>query len=229
MQNMNYSRKFKNKYRIQSARLLEYDYSSDGAYFITICTKTREHFFGKIIEGVIQLSEMGKIVADEWQKTEKIRKNITLGEWVVMPNHFHGILIVDNKNNPRRDVLVKRLQTKREDINKTLIYQQTYLKKNKTKHMCPNGDVLPKRLYKNDNEHNGKNLKMSKISPTKNSISVAIRFFKRQTTIRLRKLNPLFVWQSRFHDHIIRNDKEFKKISEYIKENPMKWENDCYF
>ncbi|MFH1187862.1 MAG: transposase [bacterium] len=90
--------KFRGKYRIESARLKGYDYSSDGAYFITICTKNREHFFGEIINQEIKLSEIGEIVRNEWMRTPEIRENVILDEWVIMPNHLHGIICIDNSN-----------------------------------------------------------------------------------------------------------------------------------
>src|SRR5512135_1100423 len=83
---------FKNKYRIESARLRGYDYSSPGLYFVTICTKNRVSYFGDVVNGKMELSPMGNIVADEWQKTPDIRANVQLDEWVVMPNHLHGII-----------------------------------------------------------------------------------------------------------------------------------------
>ena len=83
---------FKNKYRIESARLRGYDYSSPGLYFVTICTKNRECFFGDVVNGEMDLSPIGDIVADEWQKTPQVRANVQLDEWVVMPNHLHGAI-----------------------------------------------------------------------------------------------------------------------------------------
>ena len=79
-----------------SIRLKGYDYSSNGAYFITICVKNRECIFGEIINGEMYLNDYGKIVSEEWLKTEKVRKNIIIDEFVIMPNHFHGIIIIDN-------------------------------------------------------------------------------------------------------------------------------------
>ena len=89
-------RKFKNKYRIKSSRYNGYDYAQNGYYFVTICTDEKQHFFGKIVNGGMVLNKIGEIVANEWQKTEIIRKNVFLDEWIVMPNHMHGILIIDN-------------------------------------------------------------------------------------------------------------------------------------
>ena len=94
--------KFRGKYRISSARLKNYDYSRNGAYFITIVSANRENYFGKIIDKKMILSEMGKIAWNEWFKTPEIRPdmNIVLDAFVVMPNHIHGIIFIgDNKYN----------------------------------------------------------------------------------------------------------------------------------
>lgn len=81
---------YTNKYRIESARCSTWDYTSNGTYFVTICTKNRQCFFGDGVDGEMNLSEIGAIVAEEWQKTAQIRPNVQLGAWVVMPNHFQG-------------------------------------------------------------------------------------------------------------------------------------------
>ena len=87
--NRNY---FKNKYLVNSVRLYGYDYSAEGYYFFTVCTKNRKCFLGEVKRGTIGLSEIGCVVWEEWYKTEKIRKNIRLDEFIVMPNHIHGII-----------------------------------------------------------------------------------------------------------------------------------------
>jgi len=76
----------------RSIRLQHYDYSSVGAYFVTICTFERECLFGEVVDNDICLNGMGQIVQDEWLRTAEMRKNIILDEFVVMPNHFHGII-----------------------------------------------------------------------------------------------------------------------------------------
>jgi REP element-mobilizing transposase RayT len=78
----------------RSIRLQGYDYSQAGSYFVTICTQGRECLFGDIVDGEMRLNDTGRIVADEWIKTAEIRDEIELDEWVVMPNHFHGILVL---------------------------------------------------------------------------------------------------------------------------------------
>ncbi|MCW3094256.1 MAG: hypothetical protein JWP81_5325 [Ferruginibacter sp.] len=90
------SRKYKNKYRIPSARLKNWDYGSNAAYFVTICTKQRKHFFGEIVDEKMQLNALGEIAEREWIKSVALRPdmNLELGEFTVMPNHFHGIMII---------------------------------------------------------------------------------------------------------------------------------------
>ena len=75
-----------------SIRLKDYDYSQAGVYFITTCVCRRECLFGEIVNGKMELNAIGRIVVEEWTKTENIRKNVILDEFVVMPNHFHGIM-----------------------------------------------------------------------------------------------------------------------------------------
>lgn len=80
----------------QSVRLKAYDYSQTGAYFITLCAYNRECRFGKITEGKMTVNEYGAIVEEEWVKSPEIRKEIKLDEYVVMPNHIHGIIWIGN-------------------------------------------------------------------------------------------------------------------------------------
>ena len=103
------SERYKNKYRIESSRLQGFDYSQNGMYFVTICTKDREHLFGCVENGRMVLNEIGEIVKEEILQTPIIRENIRLDEWVIMPNHLHIILEILYKigtpvETPRRGV-----------------------------------------------------------------------------------------------------------------------------
>ena len=95
---------FKTKYRIESNRLNDWDYSTPCWYFVTICTKNFKCWFGEIINGDVILNDNGKIVKEEWLKTKEIRLNVDLDYYVIMPNHFHGILIIKDVETSRRDV-----------------------------------------------------------------------------------------------------------------------------
>ena len=86
---------YKNKYRIPSARAQWWDYSADAAYYVTICTKDRTPHFGKVVDGVMQLSEIGGMVQQYWLEIPVHFPFVLLDEYVVMPNHLHGILVID--------------------------------------------------------------------------------------------------------------------------------------
>jgi REP element-mobilizing transposase RayT len=84
------------KHHRRSVRLRGYDYSSMGAYFITLCVHNQNCLLGEIADGIMQLSPLGAIVRSEWITTGQIRPRIQVDVFVVMPNHFHGILVIDN-------------------------------------------------------------------------------------------------------------------------------------
>ena len=83
-------------YGRHSIRLTGFDYSQNGYYFITICTYEREYLFGKISDNKMALNQLGEIIKEEWLNTEKIRKNVKIGKFKIMPNHIHGIIIINN-------------------------------------------------------------------------------------------------------------------------------------
>jgi putative transposase len=85
----------------RSIRLDHYDYSKNGAYFITVCTFQREHLFGEVADGIMRLNEAGQIVEDEWCQTARVRPYITLDAFVVMPNHFHGLFVIEERAEQR--------------------------------------------------------------------------------------------------------------------------------
>lgn len=92
------SEKFNTKYRIPSARFKNWDYRSNGIYFITICTQNRECFFGKIDNGKMALNTIGNLAQEYWLEIPLHFSFVELGPFVVMPNHLHGVLII-NKND----------------------------------------------------------------------------------------------------------------------------------
>ena len=86
--------KFMDKYRIPSARLPNWDYANPGSYFITICTKDRIEYFGEIVNEKMIYTPVGAIADVLWSEIRNHTKNVELGEYTVMPNHVHGILIL---------------------------------------------------------------------------------------------------------------------------------------
>jgi len=85
------------KYNRRSIRLNGYDYSKSGYYFVTICVNNRYHLFGEIVKKKMLLNKFGKIAEREWQRTEILRTNFKIDEFIVMPNHLHGIIVITNK------------------------------------------------------------------------------------------------------------------------------------
>ena len=207
------SEKFKGKYRNESARLQNWDYGSDAAYFITICTKDREHFFGEIQNGQMQVSPAGAIAYVLWNEIKNHAKNVELGEFVVMPNHVHGILILNNG----RDVACN---VPTESDTET-----------DTKSDVDGTDVDGTDVDGTDVACNvpTQNEQMAAISPKPNTVSTIIRSYKSAVTKYCNRLELPFAWQSRFHDHIIRDEKSFHRISEYIINNPLNWKEDKFY
>ncbi|MCE5272148.1 transposase, partial [bacterium] len=79
----------------RSVRLPEYDYASPGAYLVTICTAVKSDLFGNVLaDGTMELNGCGRIVREEWLRTAELRTNVDLDEYVIMPDHFHGIVIL---------------------------------------------------------------------------------------------------------------------------------------
>lgn len=199
--------RFNNKYRIASARAEWWDYGWNGAYFITICTQNREHFFGEINDGKMNLSSLGVIADILWHEIPNHSKFVELGDFVVMPNHIHGILIL-NKPDGANDNVVSGSHTDTDtDTVETL-----------------HATSLPTQPMKQSD----KNHTMAKISPKSNSVSTIIRSYKSAVTKHANRLGLENGWQTRFHDHIIRDDAEYQRISDYILNNPANWEDDKF-
>ncbi len=87
---------FKNKYRIPTFRLQKWDYSRNGYYFVTICVKNLDSVFGRFEHGKMILSDIGKIAEQCWREIPVHFPFVILDEFIIMPNHVHGIILIDN-------------------------------------------------------------------------------------------------------------------------------------
>lgn len=208
-------KKFNNKYRIPSSRLASWDYSHPGFYFITICTKNRKHFFGEIKNDEMYLNETG-IIADKcWAEIPDHFQNTTLGEFVVMPNHIHGIIIIDGSVETGHALSVDKNKTGTDLENRDLeipVLQNPVLP-NETGHALS----LPIQTHFRFRNQG------------KNTISAMVGSFKSAVTKLSRPVNPGFEWQTRFHDHIVRSHDDFLRISNYILNNPANWNSDKFY
>lgn len=91
--------KYENKYRIATARAIWWNYGWNGAYFVTICTKNKVHYFGHIQNGLMCLNEMGQIAHQCWLDIPAHFPFVQLGAFVIMPNHVHGIIVIDKTDD----------------------------------------------------------------------------------------------------------------------------------
>lgn len=202
---------YRNKYRIKSTRLEKWDYRWNAAYFITICTADRKHYFGEIRNGKMEFSPVGVIADILWHTIPNHASYVELGNFVVMPNHIHGILILNNPEIPKKENGNDSLGNHPHDAVQTL---------HATSPQYPDSQDHP--------QHPQKHSQMAQISPKSNSISTIIRSYKSATSKHAHRLGFEFEWQTRFHDHIIRDDIAFHNISNYIKNNPTSWKEDKF-
>ena len=166
-------------------------------YFVTICTQNFVEWFGVVNNEKMDLNKMGEIANSCWTKIPNHFPNVELDEYIIMSNHIHGIIGIndisrDADHNESNDKMKSRTNSRR--------------------------DVACNVSTSN---------RMSKISPKPNSLSVIIRSFKSAVTKLIRKShNPNFAWQPRFYDHVIRNENSLEKIQNYILLNPKNWDLD---
>ena len=104
-------------YNRRTIRLKEFDYSQIGYYYITICTLDRSKLFGRIIDNKMILNEYGIIAHTEWKRTADIRINVELDEFIIMPDHIHGIIIINNRRGVMPYALKNKTHTKSENGN----------------------------------------------------------------------------------------------------------------
>jgi REP element-mobilizing transposase RayT len=197
------SEKFQNKYRIESVRAAWWDYGWSGAYFITICTANRTPFFGEIKDNKMQLSPMGLLADVFWHEIKNHAENVELGAFVVMPNHVHGILILD----------------KPEIVSSTESTTPVNVETRHALSLHHHQQSPAQQRFQNQ----GKNTVSSIIGSYKSAVT------KHANRMGLKHEEESFGWQSRFHDHIIRNDNEYQRINDYIENNPANWNNDTFF
>jgi putative transposase len=187
----------------RSVRLKEYDYSQAGAYFVTIVAHQREFLFGEIVNAGMQLNKIGKIVQWEWLEISKRLPYIELGTFMVMPNHFHGIIFIH------------------EDVGAT---RQGQARTNPSKE--PSQAITPVSI-------GGSPLRAGDVGTPRGtksaSLGAIIAQFKSRVTKRIWKI-PEFknksIWQRNYHEHIIRDETDLQNKTDYIEANPLLWEQD---
>jgi putative transposase len=192
----------------RSIRLKDCDYSQAGAYFVTICTEDRECLF-RDITGEMKVNDAGRMIQKWWNESAAKFKNIELDESVIMPNHFHGIIVIVGAALCGRPGLGGH-------------------------HGLGGRPGLGSHPEMDGQWKTGQQREIGqphRVAPTVGDI---IDWFKTMTTneyIRNVRQNnwtpfPGKLWQRNYYEHIIRSEIELNKIREYIINNPLKWETD---
>ena len=207
--------KFKGKYKIESNRLRGWDYSSDALYFITIVTANREWYFGEIVKGEMIANNFGKIAIDEWYQSFEIRQELYLDEFILMPNHLHAIVKLENNKTGETDGRSER------PFGSTITPR-------------PFGSTITPRPFGYTTSIPQPFIRKPKsissfVAGYKSAVINQIDDLIDENKMDIKKFNrnnPL--WQSNYHDHIIRNDTAYRRIKNYIINNPKNWDNDKF-
>ncbi len=185
-----------NRLHRRSIRLPDFDYTQAGAYYITVCTYNRGCIFGEILRGEMFLNDMGRIVVDEWEQTMNKRANVELDEFIMMPNHLHGIVIITQPFQQRDDIGVGIRRG-------VLQYAPT------TPKYAPN----PPNKLQSPSQTIGAIVRGFKSATT-----------KRINELRQSPRQP--VWQRNYYEHVVRNEADLDRIRTYILNNPANWKED---
>lgn len=224
----------------KSIRLNEYDYSQQGAYFVTICTQNNKHLFGKIISGKMELNNAGIMIKTIWNELPTKFDNIILDESIIMPNHTHGIIIItpDTPKPSTGEPCVRPHTTQ-------------YTSPNPTQYIPPNPTKTSPKTNKNHtnkkytynihteknhtgNTHTKGDNKDRPYGTSTGSLGRIIQAFKSITTheytINVKqngwKPFPGKLWHRNYWEHIVRDENELNRIRQYIQNNPVKWQLD---
>ena len=187
--------KFHNKYRVPSARAPWHDYSG-GKYFVTICTKKMEHYFGKILDGKMYLSALGKYADEQLRDVSSHYPYAEIPLWVVMPNHIHAVVIIDGDKTPHEKRIVEPSPVVVETFPETSLHSER--------------EQTP----------------ISRATIMQSWLSVVVRQFKQSVTRYANQNAIPFAWQPRFHDRIIRTVDAMNCIAHYIENNVAKWDSE---
>jgi putative transposase len=183
----------------RNIRFQNWNYGFAGDYFITICTENKNELFGNVFEDKMYNNELGDVLEKEWLKTPSLRKDMNLTLGKYQLMPNHFHAII------------------------TIGINQY----NNWSHFIEVEKLDPRILYSKDLLLHHK--KGTVKGPQLKNLSSVIRGFKSSVTTYARKQgNYMFNWQRSFHDHLIRDDKTYNKISRYIENNPMNWDKDRF-
>ena len=192
-----------------------FDYRTPAAYFVTICTHNRRCLFGRVRRGRMCLNRYGRIAVGEWTRSEELRDEVVLDVFVVMPNHLHGIVCivppdVDDVSPRGYDLRIGSDSTGDNEIPDD-------------DDVGPHGDAALHGRSRHPRWEEGRPQRHA------NSLGSMIAGFKGAVTTQInrkRERPGAAVWQSRYYDRILRNEREWRACREYIARNPERWTED---
>lgn len=219
---MNNQQKYNpNFHHRRSIRLRGYDYTQQGLYFITICCHQRKYLFGNVGNGEMILNNVGKIAQQCWLEIPQHFTNVILHEFVIMPNHLHGIV----------EFVGESVGANQHSSN-NVPPRNNELKNNIPQNPPLNGNIVQTNQHSSNNEtdnRNGANVDSPLRSPSK-TIGSMVRGFKIGVVKLVRKNTDIVdVWQRNYYENIIRNEKSYHNISQYIINNPKNWNGDKFY
>jgi REP element-mobilizing transposase RayT len=199
------------KHHRRSVRLQQFDYASNGAYFVTVVTQGRQRFFGDIGDGIMAPNDAGRMVAYWWDKIPEKFSHVEIDEFVVMPNHFHAVLTIDATGRPN-------------ECGRPHGVAPTDYSNCRGAPMCTPSNASDPSMRPE-----------KKFDP--NGLSGIVGWFKTMTTnayitgIHEQGWPPFEkrFWQRNYHEHIIRDEGDLFAIRQYIAANPAKWAEDKEF
>ena len=205
----------------KNIRLGNFDYSSEFAHYVTICTKDRQWYFGEIINGKMAFSPVGEIVGNFWAEIPDHFPHVILDEFIIMPNHMHGIIKLDYSTTgtfietPIGTCIEPPIGTCIEPPIGTCIEPPIGTCIEPPIGTCHGMSLLPN----NTNIRQKQNNKFG--HPVPGSVSVIINHYKSAVKRWCNKNGfEYFLWQPRFYDHIVNNKNDLIRIRKYIKSNP---------
>lgn len=213
----------------RSLRLKGYDYSQPGAYFVTLVAHARLCVFGEVQDETMCLSRAGQIVKIMWELLPNYFP-IRLDEWIIMPNHFHGIIVIEGAD-PRTPVGIGRGESGGNDTcfpQLTTFPPDSPLPDSRTREPMKESAGLRPDHISHGSTHNPTGAgRPAGTAP--GSLGAIIQKFKAMITHRINALQKTpggIVWQRNYYEHVIRDEKEWERIRLYIQVNPLRWAED---
>ena len=215
----------------KSPRATWHDYNG-GRYFVTFCTKNHELYFGDVVDGRMDLSEIGNYALKCIEKIPEINDNVAVPEFVVMPNHVHMIVIIDNPIEWPDDEQLSQFDQRLPQCDSPTDQNGNMMHDSGSVGLSYQGSRNQDNRWEEpiiDDSQLDKNEEMRRRSHCCGRLSRIIGQYKSAVTKYANEHEIPFAWQPRFHDHIIRNFTEMNHIAQYVQNNPMKWEMDRFY